>query len=145
MKLLRGVKDCVWRNGFHNDVIWNELGMESIQERIKIYLESWRDHVVRMSQDWLPRPAKLYPPQGRLHHRWLPTIYIIWYLFYTISLLTEKNILHYIGKHTRMHTHTHACTYVGVKQFILHHNYSKMKYNTFIVYNLCSLFGKLFN
>lgn len=50
MKFLRRMKGCGLRDGYHNDVVRNELGMESVLERIRIHRKQGnrRGHMVRV-------------------------------------------------------------------------------------------------
>ena len=77
MRFLRQVKGCTREDRIRNEEIRKECDVQPILSILRTYRKNWSDHVIRMSQERLPRSALLYKPTGkrnvgRPRKRWTP-------------------------------------------------------------------------
>jgi hypothetical protein len=62
---LRSVKQCTRLDKIRNEDIRKELGVFSINDRIRRYRQDWLEHVERMEEGRVPKQTLWYRPKGR--------------------------------------------------------------------------------
>jgi hypothetical protein len=65
MRFLRSVKGCTRLDKIGNEDKRKELGVFSINDRIRSYKQHWLEHVERMEEGRAPKQALWYRPKGR--------------------------------------------------------------------------------
>jgi hypothetical protein len=65
MRFLRSVKGCTRLDKIWNEDIRKELGVFSINDRIRRYRQDWLEHVERMKEGRVPKQALWCRPKGR--------------------------------------------------------------------------------
>jgi hypothetical protein len=75
MRFLRSVKGYTRPDKIRNEDIRKELGLFSVNDRIRRYRQDWLEHVERMDEGRVLKQALWYRPKGRRdlgrpHRRW---------------------------------------------------------------------------
>jgi hypothetical protein len=65
MRFLRSVKGCTILDKIRNEVTRKELGVFSINDRIRRYIQDWFEHVEKMEEGRVPKQALWCRPKGR--------------------------------------------------------------------------------
>jgi hypothetical protein len=65
MRFLRSIKGSTRLNKIRNEEMWKELGVFSINDRIRRYRQDWLEHVEMMEEGRGLKQALWYRPKGR--------------------------------------------------------------------------------
>ena len=65
MKFLRSVKGCTRLDKLRNTQIRDELGVQGVTEKLQDHKHRWKEHILRMPNERIPKQAMEYQPNGK--------------------------------------------------------------------------------
>lgn len=65
MKFLRSVKGCTRLDKLRNTQIRDELGVQAVTDKLQEYKHRWKEHILRMPNERIPKQAMEYQPIGK--------------------------------------------------------------------------------